>query len=86
MMDLIKQYIKSLYNKYNGIIIDAPTGFGSHIYFSKEIIDDLLVNRKSCLVVSYLQLFSKQYYEDIFNYISGGTKIYMTRQRKHRSL
>jgi hypothetical protein len=82
MIDLIKQYINSLYNRYNRIIIDAPIGFGSYTHFSKSIINDLYKNRKSCLVVSYLQLFSKQYYQDMIKGIDN-SMVYRTNESKY---
>lgn len=82
MRYLIKQYLKSIYNRYNGIILDAPTGFGTHTYFSEIIVNDLITNRKSCLIISYLQIFNKQYYENIINIIDNSI-IYRTKENKY---
>ncbi len=64
-----EEYINLLYENNKKIFFIAPTGFGKDVFFSKCILDDLLKNKKSCLIISTMSIINDEINNYIFDHI-----------------
>ena len=81
--DQIQEYVYALYESNKNIFFIAPPGFGKTGLFMRPILDDLIKDKKNCLILSSNISVSEQIQTDVYHMIEKrGMKAFVEKNSK----